>query len=70
MSKGKVEDIKVSDNHVADKVTFQGKSIEELKEIAQTLQTQFGQYQTMAVKAQGALEVVLQMLPEEESSEG
>ena len=43
-----------------------GKSVEELKEIANTLQTQLQQYQTMAVKAQGALEVIVQMLPKEE----
>ena len=51
----------------------QGKSIEELKEIAQTLQTQLNEHQkqanyhqTMATKAQGALEVMLQMIPKEE----
>ena len=49
---------------------FKGKTDEELKEIVQTLQTQLQQYQTMAVKAQGALEVVAQMLPQEEDSEG
>ena len=43
-----------------------GKSVEELKEIANTLQTQLQQYQTMAVKAQGALEVIVQMLPKGE----
>ena len=44
----------------------QGKTAEELKEIATTLQTQLQHHQTMAVKAQGALEVILQMLPKEE----
>ena len=44
----------------------QGKSVEELKEIATTLQTQLQHHQTMAVKAQGALEVIVQMLPQEE----
>ena len=44
----------------------QGKTIAELKEIAQTLQTQVNHHQTMSVKAQGALEVVLQMIPKEE----
>ena len=55
----------------------QGKSVEELKEIAQTLQTQLNEHQrqanhhqTMATKAQGALEVMLQLHPQEESSEG
>ena len=50
-----------------------GKTVEELKEIAQTLQTQLQDHQkqathhqTMAVKAQGALEVVLQLIPKEE----
>ena len=51
----------------------QGKTVEELKEIAQTLQAQLQEHQkkashhqTMAVKAQGALEVTLQMIPKEE----
>ena len=51
----------------------QGKTVEELKEIAQTLQAQKNQHQnqanhhqTMATKAQGALEVMLQMIPKEE----
>ena len=51
----------------------QGKSVEELKEIAQTLQTQLNEHQrqanhhtTMATKAQGALEVLLQLIPKEE----
>ena len=54
----------------------QGKSVEELKEIAQTLQTQFNEHQrqanhhqTMATKAQGALEVMLQLIPKEEVEE-
>tara|TARA_R100000365_G_C2704410_1_gene41842 strand:- start:379 stop:603 length:225 start_codon:yes stop_codon:yes gene_type:complete len=41
-----------------------GKTEEELKEIATTLQAQLQHHKTMAVKAQGALEVILQMLPE------
>ncbi len=51
----------------------QGKSVEELKEIAQTLQTQLNEHQkqanhhqVMATKAQGALEVLLQLIPKEE----
>ena len=51
----------------------QGKSTEELKEIAQTLQAQLTEHQrlanhhqTMATKAQGALEVMVQMIPKEE----
>ena len=57
-------------------VVTQGKSVEELKEIAQTLQTQLNEHQrqanhhqTMATKAQGALEVILQMIPKEEVEE-
>ena len=53
-------------------VVTEGKSVEELKEIAQTLQTQLNQHQrqanhhqTMATKAQGALEVMLQLIPKE-----
>ena len=53
-----------------------GKTVEELKEIAQTLQTQFNEHQrlathhqTMATKAQGAIEVTLQMIPKEEVEE-
>ena len=54
-------------------VATQGKTVEELKEIAQTLQTQLQEHQrqanhhqTMATKAQGALEVLLQLIPKEE----
>ena len=43
----------------------QGKTVEELKEVAMTLQGQVNQLQTQAVKAQGALEVILQMIPKE-----
>ena len=57
-------------------VVTQGKSVEELKEIAQTLQTQLNEHQrlathhqTMATKAQGAIEVTLQMIPKEEVEE-
>ena len=54
----------------------QGKTVEELKQIAQNLQVQLQEHrkqanhhQTMAVKAQGALEVTLQMIPKEEVEE-
>jgi len=57
-------------------VVTQGKSVEELKEIAQTLQAQLNEHQklanhhtTMATKAQGALEVLLQLIPKEEVEE-
>ena len=53
-------------------VVTEGKSVGELKEIAQTLQTQLNEHQrqanhhqTMATKAQGALEVILQLIPKE-----
>ena len=53
-----------------------GKSVEELKEIAQTLQLQVQEHQkqanhhqTMALKAQGALEVMLQLIPKQEVEE-
>ena len=51
----------------------QGKTVEEMKQIAQTLQAQLqehqkeaNRHQTMAMKAQGALEVMLQLIPKEE----
>ena len=57
-------------------VVTEGKSVVELKEIAQTLQTQLNEHQrqanhhqTMATKAQGALEVILQLIPKEEVEE-
>ena len=60
----------------ATKEVTEGKSVEELKEIAQTLQTQLNEHQrqanhhqTMATKAQGALEVMLQLIPKEEVEE-
>ena len=50
-------------------VVTQGKSVEELKEIAVNLQAQANQYREMATKAQGGLEVVLQMIPKQEIEE-
>ena len=44
----------------------QGKTVEELKEVAVTLQNQANHHREMTVKAQGALEVILQMIPKEE----
>ena len=52
-----------------EKLEFKGKTNKELEEVVQVLQTQLEQHQTMVVKAQGALEVVLQMLPKEETIE-
>ena len=66
----KIIDTEVSENNIPEKFEFKGKTDEELKEIVETLQNQVAQYQTMFIKAQGALEVVLQMLPEEDNSEG
>jgi GDP-D-mannose dehydratase len=57
----------------AEIATPQGKTVEELKQIAQTLQVQLQEHQTqanhhqvMATKAQGAVEVMFQMIPKEE----
>ena len=54
----------------------EGKTVEELKEVAQALQTQLAEHQkqanhhqTMAMKAQGALEVMLQLIPKQEVEE-
>ena len=67
------------DQKVMEKITQEvpkGKTVEELKEIAQTLQTQLNEHQkqanhhqVMATKAQGALEVMVQMIPKEEVEE-
>ena len=64
MSKNKTKEVTIANP--------KGKTVEELKEIAKTLQTQLNEHQrlathhqTMAVKAQGALEVMLQMIPKE-----
>ena len=43
----------------------QGKTIDELKEIAQHLQAQMEQHQTATVEFRGALKAVLQMIPQE-----
>ena len=47
----------------------EGKSVDELKEIATSLQAQVNQYREMAIKAQGGLEGVLQMIPKQEVEE-
>ena len=63
MSKNtKITETKTTETPTVD---FQGKTTTELKEIAETLQTQVAHHQTMAVKAQGALEVLLQMIPQD-----
>ena len=67
---------KVKENTEKVEVNPQGKTVEELKEVAQTLQTQLNEHQkqanhhqTMAMKAQGALEVMLQLIPKQEVEE-
>jgi hypothetical protein len=47
----------------------EGKTVNELKEIAVSLQAQANQYREMATKAQGGLEVILQMIPKQEVEE-
>ena len=54
----------------------QGKTVKELKEVAVTLQAQVTEnqrlanhHQTTATKAQGALEVMIQMIPKKEMEE-
>ena len=54
----------------------QGKTVEELKEVVRTLQPQLKEnqrlanhHQTMATKSQGALEVMLQLIPKQEVEE-
>ena len=54
----------------------QWKTVEELKEVAQVIQAQLQEHQkqanhhqTMATKAQGALEVMLQLIPKQEVEE-
>ena len=66
----KEKEVKLSDNHVekAD-VDFKGKTNDELKEVRDTLVTQLNQYQTMTIKAAGALEVLNQLLPEDDGKE-
>ena len=63
----KVKDVKVSDNNVAEPATnFNGKTNAELLEVRDTLSQQMQQYQTMILKAAGALEVLGQLVVEEE----
>ena len=54
----------------------QGKTVEEMKQVVETLHTQLQEHQkqanhhqTMATKAQGALEVMLQLIPKKEVEE-
>jgi len=59
-SKVKKEDTKTVEE------AFKGKTDEELAEILNTLNTQLQHHQTMAVKAQGAVEVISQMIKQSE----
>ena len=71
MSKVKEKEVKISDNHVAEPdVDFKGKTDEELTEVRDTLITQVNQYQTMLIKATGALEVLSQLLSKEDDNDG
>ena len=66
MSKAKEKDVKLPDNHVSEpSLDFKGKTEAELIEVRETLANQLNQYQTMAVKAAGALEVLSQLISEE-----
>ena len=74
MSKNnKVADKAVEENPLANP---QGKTVEELKEVATILQDQTNHHrekklhhQMMETKGQGALEVILQMIPKQEVDE-
>ena len=68
MSKNKTKEVTIANP--------KGKTVEELKELAQTLQAQLQEHQkqanhhqVMATKAQGALEVILQLIPKQEVEE-
>jgi hypothetical protein len=65
-----MKDSKVKDDVKTVEEVFKGKTDEELTEILNTLQTQLQHHQTMAVKAQGAMEVIAQMIKTEEDGEG
>jgi|TARA_Y100000034_G_C6700141_1_gene308714 hypothetical protein len=61
----KNETLKKAMEKTPKKTVPQGKTIKELKEIAQHLQTQMEQHQTATVEFRGALKAVLQMIPQE-----
>ena len=63
-SVGKKEQTKTVGETVEE--VFKGKTDEELTEILSTLQTQLQHHQTMAVKAQGAMEVIAQLIKKED----
>ena len=66
-----VEEVKT--NNVAEIVDTDAKAKEAIENLRVQLQEHLRQsehHRTMATKAQGALEVLLQLHPEEENSEG
>ena len=61
-----------TNNQITETPVFKGKTEEEIREMVQNLETQLTQQQqtlqtsqTMVLKIQGALELALQMLPQE-----
>ena len=63
----------VKTNNVAEPVDTDAKAKEAIENLRVQLQEHLRQaehHRTMATKAQGALEVLLQLHPEEENSEG
>ena len=69
--KTEVEEVKT--NNVAEPVDTDVKAKEAIETLKDQLQEHIRQaehHRTMATKAQGALEVLLQLHPEEEKSEG
>ena len=64
-----VEEVKTNNVVEGDKVKAR-EAIETLKTQLQEHLKQAEHHRTMATKAQGALEVLLQLYPEEEKSEG
>ena len=73
------KDTKVQEAEVIEKVKNNGtvESDDKAKEVIDSLRVQLQEHlrqtehhRTMAVKAQGALEVLLQLHPEEDNSEG
>ena len=65
-----------TNNQITETPVFKGKTEEEIREMVQNLETQLTQQQqtfqtaqTMILKIQGALELALQMLPQETNNE-
>ena len=71
MSKKTIEAVEeVKTNNVAEPVDRAKEAIDTLRAQLKEHLQQAEYHRTMATKAQGALEVLLQLHPEEESSEG